>query len=105
MKANECTDHQAATFIAADRIRASQEAVLRVLRRLGRATDSDIIHEFNQLVQMGYEAEQSPSGIRTRRAELVALNEVVDTLERRTLPTGRKSIIWTIPSLKEYRRG
>jgi len=42
----------------------------------------------------------SPSGLRTRRSELVAVGKVVDTGARNTLASGRKSIIWAIKEVK-----
>lgn len=38
----------------------------------------------------------SPSGARTRRAELVAQGKVVDSLKRTKLPSGRFAIVWKL---------
>jgi hypothetical protein len=40
----------------------------------------------------------SPSGIRTRRSELVRLGKVVDTKKRAVLASGRKATLWGLPS-------
>jgi len=42
-------------------------------------------------------SKQSPSGIRTRRAELVAQGLLVDTGDRVTGSTGRRMILWGLP--------
>jgi hypothetical protein len=84
------TSHDAAASIPSDKIRASQQAVLSVLRVHGPMDDTGII-EICMLAQ----PSQSPSGIRTRRSELVAKGLIADSGERRTLASGRKAIIWT----------
>jgi len=42
-------------------------------------------------------SRQSPSGIRTRRAELVALGLLADTGDRVVGSTGRRMILWGLP--------
>jgi hypothetical protein len=90
-RADPSTSHDAAR-VATDRARESQRDVYRLLRRFGPLTDE-------QLVEAAAQAgvQQSPSGLRTRRAELVDAGWVVDTGERRELPgRSRKTvaIVW-----------
>ena len=69
------------------KLRESQKTVYRRLFRHGPMTDTDLVRVVAGL---------SPSGIRTRRRELVDLGLVVDTGDRVTLPSGRKSIVWAV---------
>lgn len=79
------TSHQAAASV--HNISYVQRTVLSVLR-VEPMTDEMLVHIVN------YRTLMSPSGIRTRRAELVALGLVRDSGERAILKTGRKAIVW-----------
>jgi len=81
------TSHLAAASIPEQSLRLNQQAVLHLLRRLGPSTDEDIA--------LAYDGpRQSPSGLRTRRHELVAAGFVADSGQRRPLMSGRLSIVW-----------
>lgn len=84
------TSHQAAAALTTERLRQSQAEVLALLREHGPMCDSVIAMQARRAG-----IRQSPSGLRTRRAELVALGSVGDSGKRVKLSTGRKSIIWT----------
>lgn len=87
------TSHAAADSITPDKLRASQRAVLNVLRlRGGKGTDEQIAESYTR----GSWPAQSPSGLRTRRKELVEAGLVEDSGERVTLPSGRDSIVWRV---------
>jgi hypothetical protein len=83
------TSHEAAASIGGDNIRASQQAILDLLRRKP-GTDNDIAYRYGAW----NEPQQSASGLRTRRSELVTKGLVEDSGERVVLPSGRKSIVW-----------
>lgn len=90
------TSLAAAASISEHNLRVSQQAVLRYLRGRGPVTDVGLVD--------GYEAasaanparfpRQSVSGLRTRRAELVAAGLVKDTGRREALPSNRLAIVW-----------
>lgn len=82
------TSHLAAASITSERIRKSQADVLRVLSS-GPMCDEQIADRARELG-----VKQSPSGLRTRRAELVDLGQVIDSGERVRLRSGRMSIVW-----------
>lgn len=87
------TSHDAAASV--DKIRASQQAVLTVLRRFPQGlSDTDLIEEYGKLAELGAVPRQSPSGLRSRRSELTKVGMVIDSGERATLVTGRKAIVW-----------
>lgn len=69
-------------------IRESQEAVLRVLRS-GPKTDEELVEHPDLHMQ-------SPSGIRTRRAELRDQGLVRDSGRRAVGKTGRRMIVWEV---------
>lgn len=84
------TSHRAAASISAARLRESQEEVLRVLRDYGPLCDCDLLTTYRETSEL----EQSDSGIRTRRAELVARGLVRDSGVRLRLPSNRATIQW-----------
>jgi hypothetical protein len=98
-RSDPSTSHAAAASLTEETLRASQEAVLRFLRVYGPMTDEELVDRY----QVGgappdrerYPA-QSPSGIRSRRAELAGANPplVIDTGRRRETKSGRQAIIW-----------
>lgn len=87
------TSHAAAASITPDKLRESQRVVLAFLKVRGPMTDTDLV-ELWQHYRLREWNDQSPSGLRTRRRELVAAGLVRDTGRRQRLDTGRKAIIW-----------
>jgi len=81
------TSHEAAKSV---KVRESQEKVLGLLK-LGPATDEVLANR-----AMAHGIRISPSGLRTRRSELVALSLVVDSGVRVTTGNGRKAIVWAV---------
>lgn len=95
-KSDPVTSHEAAGSITAVKLRESQHAVLRVLGKLrAGATDETIAEKYYEMVAFdhGY-PYQSPSGLRTRRAELVKAGLVEDAGKRKRLASGRNAIVW-----------
>ena len=85
------TSHQAAASV--DDLRTSQWYVLEYVKRNGPLTDEELVGGYTS-TSFGAMCMQSPSGIRTRRKELVEKNLVHDTGERARLASGRKAIVW-----------
>lgn len=92
------TSHEAAASLPADRLRLSQNAVLRVLRGRGPMCDTDLLAAYANVAREGSTRfpPQSESGIRTRRKELVAKGLVKDTGDTVVLESGRKSVVWAV---------
>lgn len=90
------TSHEAADSITSEKIRISQAAVLQTLREHPEGlTDVDLVRIYGE--RPDREAPpQSPSGIRTRRHELVELEKVRDTGRRERLASGRQAIVWAV---------
>lgn len=86
------TSHEAAASVTT--IRKSQEFVLGLLRARGPSTDEELWNFY--VPRRPDPVRISPSGMRTRRSELVKRGLVKDTGERRTMSTGRRAIVWGI---------
>jgi hypothetical protein len=82
------TSHEAAASISSERLRKSQQHVLLIIALYGPLTDEAMLYHLQRNYPM------SPSGARTRRAELVARGLVYDTGKRETLASGRKAVVW-----------
>jgi len=80
------TSHEAAEHASA-KIRESQQAVLSTLRLIGKGSDEQIAAAYVGPVQ-------SPSGLRTRRNELVRAGYVYWTGEWDTNKYGNRTRIW-----------
>lgn len=82
------TSHEAADSVS--NLTATKEAILKALVR--PRTDVDLISAYRNLKDAPTASE---SGIRSRRAELVAAGLIVDSGERVRLASGRSAILWT----------
>lgn len=81
------TSHEAAASV--NNLTATKEAILKALVR--PRTDVDLVDAYRNLKGAPTASE---SGIRSRRAELVAAGLIVDSGARTKLPSGRSAIIW-----------
>lgn len=90
------TSRQAAASISVDKMRETQKVILDILDRFGPACDEDIAVMARQLESLGEAPKQSPSGLRSRRAELVTAGLVRDSGERAKTSSGRQTIVWEL---------
>lgn len=74
----------------------THDRVLELLETFGDATDEDLFTYWRQMRDLHDWPAISPSGLRSRRSELVELGLVVDTGRRGTTASGRACIIWDI---------
>ena len=88
------TSHEAAASIKSEELRRSQLAVLAMFQRFGPMYDQSLVQQYQDHGE-GY-PQQSESGIRTRRRELVDQGVLEDSGEKVVLQSGRKSIVWRI---------
>lgn len=91
------TSHQAVAVKTEATLNEQQDAVLRVIREWdGRMCDRDLLKAYERHWMNGQLdlPMQSPSGIRTRRNELVKAGKVADIGIKTTLDTGRQAIVW-----------
>jgi hypothetical protein len=86
------TSHAAAESHDEATIRESQQAVLRVMRRLEIATDKHLEHVYPRTPGVPW---QEPSGIRTRRRELADAGLIFNSGLKEKLPSNRWAILWT----------
>lgn len=92
------TSHKAAASVRD--ISKTHERILEVLDRYGPATDEDIQRYYDNLAQLFEWPPASPSGLRSRRAELVAMGKVYDTGERWKTASGRATAVWELAKHK-----
>lgn len=88
-KTDPTTSHAAAASVKD--ITTTQEFILKALRR--PRTDVALVEAYRNYKTA---PQASESGIRSRRAELVALGKVVDTGNRVKLASGRHAIVWQV---------
>lgn len=81
------TSHAAAESV--ENITKTQSFIVQALKT--SRTDEELIMKYRSY---RYAPPASESGIRSRRAELVAMGWVVDTGERKTTQSGRETIVW-----------
>jgi hypothetical protein len=86
------TSHEAAASVK--NITATQSAILDLLRF--PMNDEELVNAYYDRVNRGWAPNASPSGIRSRRAELADRGLVVDSLMRARLVSGRQAIVWTV---------
>lgn len=83
------TSHEAAAALQDENIRRSQQEILDWLRSNGPMADFQI-EELAERVG----SHQSPSGLRTRRDELVTLGLVEDSGQFVLTPSNRRAMVW-----------
>lgn len=94
MPSTRLTD-PATSRLAADSVKhvtAQQRAILRIL--VADLIDEELVTRYNTLAEAGLAPKASPSGIRSRRSELVYAGLVADTGRRAKMSTGRNGIVW-----------
>ena len=77
----------------------TRDAILSVLRDYGWQTDEEIADVYNFRHYLGRPFDYpkvSPSGLRSRRSELVKLGLVCDSGQRAKTQSGRESIVWSV---------
>lgn len=89
------TSHEAAASITSEKLTASRAAVLDCFRRYGKfgLSDQMLAWCYNEKAGHGW-PQQSPSGLRTRRKELVESGHLEDTGRKTQTPGGRAAIVW-----------
>ena len=73
-------------------VTAQQRAILNILAV--PMTDEELVARYQNIAVAGLAPLASPSGIRSRRSELVYSGFVADRGDRRKLSTGRNAIVW-----------
>ena len=96
------TDPTTSALAAAslDSLPERRQAVYGVLAEHGPLTDEALAEVYAGLADAGLVPAQSPSGLRTRRSELVRSDLVVDTGERGRTATGRVAVVWAAVPLE-----
>ena len=86
------TSHDAAQSISANSMTSMKRNILNLLK--SAMTDEQLVTVYNSWADFTGEPFGSPSGIRSRRSELVNAGLVADTGERVKMRSGRFAIVW-----------
>jgi hypothetical protein len=89
------TSHEAAKSV--EHVTDTKKAILYILSV--PCSDVELVDRYYALVDAGKAPKASPSGIRSRRAELVEQGLVADTGYRVRLASGRKAILWAVSNV------
>ena len=68
-----------------------RQHVMATFRRYGSLTDEQLVSVYGQMDDV---ADQSDSGLRTRRSELVKMGLLCDTGQTRRIRSGRMAVVW-----------
>lgn len=74
-----------------------QDRLIYLFEQTFPMTDDELIAEYSRAASHLHWAPASPSGIRSRRSELVHMGYLIDTGKTRLTTTGRHSIVWGLP--------
>lgn len=97
-KADPETSHAAADSVTREYVCETQQRILAALRLSGPQTDEEILRSLG----LDSRGPVSPSGARSRRAELVARGLVEWTGLTRPLKTGRQARVWRLRPHREH---
>lgn len=86
------TSHEAAESVRS--LTGTQNTILYLFAKFKHLTDDQLQAHYRRMVSQGDAPRASESGIRSRRAELVALGKLQDSGERVKLDSGRNAILW-----------
>ena len=89
------TSWEAAASSTEEHTTKTQIAILAILRWQPQ-TDTEIVRAYRDLEDFGDVPRASESGIRSRRAELVAKGLVEESGEYRKTDSGRRAIVWRL---------
>lgn len=87
------TSHEAAASVT--NLTGTQNTILYLFDKFGKLTDEQLQAHYRRMVSQGDAPAASESGVRSRRAELVARGILTDTGQRSKLESGRNAIVWT----------
>lgn len=73
------------------RMTRKRQDVMATFRRFGALTDEQLVSVYGQMDDV---ADQSESGLRTRRSELVKMGLLCDTGQTRRIRSGRMAVVW-----------
>lgn len=93
-KSDPITSVEAAASVK--NLTAVQDQILAILANHGASNDEQIAQVWARMVGKGMLPIVSDSGLRSRRAELVARGLVEDSGARIKMASGRNSIVWQV---------
>lgn len=76
------------------RMTDKRQAVLEAFQYFGPMTDEQLHDAYEERRQCYHWPEQSASGLRTRRSELVRMGALEDAGTKRRMRTGRWAVLW-----------
>jgi hypothetical protein len=85
------TSHKAASSVT--RMTRKRQDVMATFRRFGSLTDEQLVQVYGTMDDV---TDQSESGLRTRRSELVRMELLQDTGTKRRIRSGRQAVVWGV---------
>lgn len=95
-RTDPATSHAAAASVRGTT--ATHTRIVYLLREQGPLTDEEIASAWQEMVTIAGWPKVSPSGLRTRRAELVDRGQIVDTGRTRLTKARRHTTVWGLPT-------
>ena len=90
------TSHEAAESVG--KLTATKGAILWLFEKFGQLTDEQLQNHYRRISAQGDAPRASESGVRSRRAELVAAGLLFDSGNRVKMESGRNAIVWASTS-------
>jgi hypothetical protein len=91
------TSHEAAESVSQASMTRTRERILLILQTRRSLSDLGIWDAWQRKWwQEAGQSQISPSGLRTRRSELVRLGLIRDSGQYEILPSGRRAILWEL---------
>lgn len=90
------TSHEAAGSLTEEELRVSQRDVLDCFRRYGAMCDAEFLQVYRSHQGEHDWRQQSDSGLRSRRDELVDGGLMRDSGDKAPMVSGRRSIVWEV---------
>lgn len=88
------TSHEAAASVT--NLTGTQNTIRYLFGKFGKLSDEQLQAHYRRMMHQGDAPRASESGVRSRRAELVAAGYLQDSGDRVKMESGRSAIVWEL---------